>query len=60
MGAAMGVGWVQELVSRLTKMRITEFDTSVNQTIVENEIHFPFGQPIYVDAGHDVTIASSE
>lgn len=56
--AALGIGWVQELVSRLTKTRITEFKTSVNQTIVESEMHFPFGQPIYVDAAHDITMAS--
>ncbi|KAJ3567568.1 hypothetical protein NP233_g6284 [Leucocoprinus birnbaumii] len=57
-GAAMGIGWVQELVSRLTKTRITKFDTSVNETIVNSTMYFPFGQPIYVDATHDITIAS--
>lgn len=60
MGAAMGIGWVQELISRLTKTRITKFNTSVNKTVVESEMYFPFGQPIYVDATHDATIASSK
>ncbi|KXN83924.1 3-phytase A [Leucoagaricus sp. SymC.cos] len=57
-GAAMGIGWVQELVSRLTKARITEFKTSVNKTIVQNETRSNVEPPIYVDAAHDITIAS--
>lgn len=60
MGAALGIGWVEELVSRLTKTRIDKFDTSVNASIVTNGILFPFDQPIYVDNAHDVTMASSE
>ena len=40
--AAMGKGYVQELVSRLTKKRISEFDSSVNRSITSDEILFPF------------------
>ncbi|KAJ7141402.1 phosphoglycerate mutase-like protein [Mycena epipterygia] len=56
--SAMGIGWVQELVSRLTQTRITEFNTTVNGTIVSNPITFPFGQPIYVDATHDTVVSA--
>lgn len=60
MGAAMGIGYVQELVSRLTKTRLTEFNTSVNKTIVTNGTLFPLDQPIYVDAAHDITMAAGK
>jgi hypothetical protein len=57
--AAQGIGYVQELVSRLSQTRITEFNTAVNQTVVSSNITFPFNQPIYVDASHDTTITAS-
>ncbi|KAJ7253464.1 phosphoglycerate mutase-like protein [Mycena rebaudengoi] len=56
--AAQGIGYVQELVSRLTKTRITEFATTVNGTIVSSDVRFPLDQPIYVDATHDTVIAA--
>ncbi|KAJ7458169.1 histidine phosphatase superfamily [Mycena latifolia] len=48
----------QELVSRLTRTRIIEFDTTVNGSIVSSPVTFPFGQPIYVDATHDTVISA--
>lgn len=56
--AAQGIGWVQELVSRLTQKPITTFTSSVNQTIVSNNITFPLLQPIFVDATHDTVIST--
>ncbi|KAJ3552547.1 hypothetical protein NP233_g12855 [Leucocoprinus birnbaumii] len=56
--AALGKGWVQEMLSRLTKKRITTFDSSVNQTIVHNETLFPLKQPMYVDATHDTVMSA--
>ncbi|KAJ7486978.1 phosphoglycerate mutase-like protein [Mycena latifolia] len=56
--AAQGIGWVQELVSRLTQTRITEFASSVNQTIVSSNVTFPLSQPIFVDATHDTVISA--
>ncbi|KAJ6587368.1 histidine phosphatase superfamily [Mycena sp. CBHHK59/15] len=56
--SAMGIGWVQELVSRLTETRITKFDTSVNGTVVSSNVTFPFRQPIYVDATHDTVVSA--
>ncbi|KAJ6603264.1 phosphoglycerate mutase-like protein [Mycena vulgaris] len=56
--SAMGIGWVQELVSRLTQTRITDFDTTVNGSLVSSPVTFPFGQPIYVDATHDTVVSA--
>lgn len=56
--AARGVGYVQELVARLTKTPLTVFDTNLNGTLDGNPITFPLDQPIYADATHDVVIAS--
>ncbi|KAI0734596.1 histidine phosphatase superfamily [Fomitopsis betulina] len=55
--AAVGIGWVQELVSRLTKTPLTTFDTSTNGTLDSSNITFPLDQPIYVDASHDTVIS---
>ncbi|KAJ7181340.1 phosphoglycerate mutase-like protein [Mycena crocata] len=57
--SAQGIGYVQELVSRLTETRITDFTSTVNETIVSSNVTFPFGQPIYVEATHDATISES-
>ncbi|KAJ6595075.1 phosphoglycerate mutase-like protein [Mycena vulgaris] len=56
--SAQGIGYVQELVSRLTKTRITKFETTVNQTLVSSNVTFPLDQPIYVDATHDTVISA--
>ncbi|TFY63429.1 hypothetical protein EVJ58_g3259 [Rhodofomes roseus] len=56
--AAQGIGYVQELVARLTKTPLTTFDTSTNGTLDGSNITFPLNQPIYVDASHDTVIAS--
>ena len=55
-----GIGYVQELVSRLTKTTISNFDTSVNSTIVTNPTIFPLDQPIFVDASHDTIMTASQ
>ncbi|KAJ3865937.1 phosphoglycerate mutase-like protein [Lentinula novae-zelandiae] len=56
--SAQGIGWVHELVSRLTQTRIATFDSTVNETIVSSNITFPLNQPIYVDATHDTVISA--
>ncbi|KAJ6621036.1 histidine phosphatase superfamily [Mycena sp. CBHHK59/15] len=56
--AAQGIGWVQELVARLTQTRITEFASTVNGTIVDSHVTFPLDQPVYVDATHDTVISA--
>jgi len=60
MSAALGKGYVQELVSRLTKTRISEFNSSVNRNIVGDEVLFPLGQPLYVDVTHDTVMSSGK
>ncbi|KAF8167786.1 histidine phosphatase superfamily [Crassisporium funariophilum] len=56
--AAQGIGYVQELVSRLTQTRITEFKSSVNASLVTNPVTFPLDQPIFVDVSHDTVMST--
>jgi hypothetical protein len=52
--AALGIGYVQELISRLTQTPIPRSEiTSSNYTIVSNPTLFPLSQPIFVDVNHD-------
>ena len=59
-GSAQGIGYVQELLARLTQTPLTTFETTTNGTLDGNNITFPLNQPIYMDATHDTNIASSE
>ncbi|EIW82796.1 phosphoglycerate mutase-like protein [Coniophora puteana RWD-64-598 SS2] len=56
--AAMGLGWVQELVARLTETPITVWNSTTNSTLDNSNITFPLNQPIYVDATHDTVISN--
>lgn len=56
--AAQGLGYVQELVSRLTHTPINIWNSSTNSTLDSSNITFPLNQPIYVDATHDTVISS--
>ncbi|KAH8084590.1 putative phytase [Filobasidium floriforme] len=49
---AEGLGYAQELISRLTHTRLTEFNSTTNSTW-HDDIHFPLNDPIYVDFTHD-------
>lgn len=52
--AAVGKGYVQELLSRLTQTTIPDANTTTgNSTLDGNPVTFPLNQPIYVDATHD-------
>ncbi|TFK51909.1 phosphoglycerate mutase-like protein [Heliocybe sulcata] len=55
--AAAGLGWVAELVARLTETPITSPVGEVNTTLANNTT-FPLNQPIYVDATHDTVIST--
>lgn len=59
-GSAWGIGYVQELVARLTQTPLTVFDTTTNGTLDGNNVTFPLDQPIYMDATHDSIFASSK
>ncbi|RXW17979.1 hypothetical protein EST38_g7881 [Candolleomyces aberdarensis] len=50
-----GIGWIQELVSRLTKTPIEVHNTSTNSTL-HNPVTFPLGNSLYVDATHEVVV----
>ncbi|KAJ6452328.1 histidine phosphatase superfamily [Mycena vitilis] len=56
--AAQGIGWVQELVSRLTQTRMIESASTVNSTVVGSNVTFPLSQPIFADATHDTVIST--
>ncbi|KAL5514623.1 hypothetical protein ACEPAG_1939 [Sanghuangporus baumii] len=56
--AAVGIGYVQELVARLTQTPIAVHNTSTNATITDSNITFPLDQPIFVDASHDTDISA--
>ncbi|KAF5318138.1 hypothetical protein D9619_012221 [Psilocybe cf. subviscida] len=51
-----GIGWLQEMVARLTNTPIAVHNSSTNATLVDNPITFPFGQSLYVDATHEVVV----
>ncbi|KAJ7682173.1 phosphoglycerate mutase-like protein [Mycena polygramma] len=53
---SMGVGYVQELVARLTHTPIETHNSSTNATLDDNPVTFPLGQSLYVDATHEVVV----
>ncbi|KAG2078611.1 phosphoglycerate mutase-like protein [Suillus decipiens] len=55
--AAQGLGYVQELVSRLTHTPIDVWNSTTNSTLDSSNITFPLNQPIYVDATHDTVMS---
>ena len=58
--SAQGIGYVQELVSRLTHTPIETHNSSTNATLDDNPITFPLGQSLYVDATHEVVVLNSQ
>ncbi|KAI5451363.1 hypothetical protein NCC49_001672 [Naganishia albida] len=53
---ASGIGYVQELVSRLTHTRIEEHNSTTNSSF-HNDLQFPLNDALYVDFTHDTTFA---
>ncbi|KDQ12413.1 hypothetical protein BOTBODRAFT_634205 [Botryobasidium botryosum FD-172 SS1] len=51
-----GIGYVQELVSRLTHTPIKTHSTTTNGTLNDDPITFPLNNALYVDATHEVVI----
>ncbi|KAG8886734.1 hypothetical protein FRB98_001035 [Tulasnella sp. 332] len=51
-----GIGYIQELVARLTHTPIQTHNSSTNATLNDNPITFPLHQPLYVDATHEVVV----
>lgn len=52
LGPTQGVGFVNELVARLTEKPVVDH-TSVNRTLDTNPKTFPLGRNLYADFGHD-------
>jgi histidine phosphatase superfamily protein (branch 2) len=57
---ALGVGYIQEMVARLTHTPIEMHNSSTNSTLDDNPITFPLDHNLYVDATHEVVILNSE
>ncbi|KAJ8699287.1 hypothetical protein PTI98_002418 [Pleurotus ostreatus] len=51
-----GIGYIQELIARLTHTPIATHNSSTNSTLNDNPITFPLGQSLYVDATHEVVV----
>jgi len=52
LGPTQGVGWVNELLARLTE-RPVEDNTSTNRTLDGSDEYFPLGRGLYADFSHD-------
>ncbi|KAM0755559.1 phosphoglycerate mutase-like protein [Meredithblackwellia eburnea MCA 4105] len=55
--AAVGLGWVQEWIARVTKTPIETFNSTTNATLHTPD-YFPLDQRVYVDATHDTIISA--
>ena len=55
-----GIGYIQEMVARLTHTPIEVHNSSTNSTLDDNPITFPLGQSLYVDATHEVVVLNSQ
>ncbi|KAI9757524.1 MAG: hypothetical protein M4579_003437 [Chaenotheca gracillima] len=57
-GRAVGVGYVEELVSRLQNQLPNTTDTQANATLDGSTSTFPLNQSLYLDFSHDTNIYS--
>ncbi|KAF3939214.1 hypothetical protein ABW19_dt0207978 [Dactylella cylindrospora] len=55
LGPAQGIGFVNELIARLTKSIVND-TTSTNHTLDSNPATFPVDKDIYLDFSHDNTM----
>ncbi|KAG9021400.1 hypothetical protein FS837_007301, partial [Tulasnella sp. UAMH 9824] len=51
-----GIGYLQEIVARLTHTPIPSYNSMTNSTLDANPITFPLNQALYVDATHEVVV----
>ncbi|KAL3427333.1 histidine acid phosphatase [Phlyctema vagabunda] len=58
-GRAQGIGYVQELLARLTGSYINSSSSSVNSTLDSNPDTWPLNQKFYLDFSHDDIIISA-
>ncbi|KAL1966445.1 hypothetical protein VTN77DRAFT_4587 [Rasamsonia byssochlamydoides] len=57
LGPAQGVGFVNELIARMTHTAVQDH-TTVNQTLDSNSTTFPLNATLYADFSHDNTMTS--
>ena len=57
---ALGIGYIQEMVARLTHTPIERHNSSTNSTLDDNPITFPLDHNLYVDATHEVVVLHGE
>ncbi|KAM0354064.1 hypothetical protein ACHAPU_001099 [Fusarium lateritium] len=57
MGPTQGVGYVNELISRLTRKPVNDH-TTTNSTVDSNPAMFPLDRALYADFSHDNTMVS--
>ncbi|KAL8690821.1 MAG: hypothetical protein Q9218_003817, partial [Villophora microphyllina] len=57
LGPTQGVGYVNELIARMTGKKVNDH-TTVNHTIDDSNEVFPLGNPLYVDVSHDNDMTS--
>ena len=55
-----GIGYVQEMLARLTHTPIAVHNSSTNATLNDSPITFPLDHPLYVDATHEVVVLNSK
>ncbi|KAJ3175865.1 hypothetical protein HDU87_005693 [Geranomyces variabilis] len=58
LGRAWGVGWVNELIARLTDSPVVDH-TSTNTTMDADPATFPLGRSVYLDFAHDTQLNSA-
>ncbi|THH30874.1 hypothetical protein EUX98_g3307 [Antrodiella citrinella] len=51
-----GIGYVQEMLARLTQTPIAVHNSSTNATLNDNPVTFPLDHNLYVDATHEVVV----
>lgn len=54
-----GIGYIQEMVARLTQTPIATHNSSTNATLDDDPITFPLNHNLYVDATHEVVVLNS-
>ncbi|KDQ13677.1 hypothetical protein BOTBODRAFT_175390 [Botryobasidium botryosum FD-172 SS1] len=57
LGPIQGVGYVNELIARLTGNPVSD-GTNTNRTLTSDPTTFPFDRPLYADFSHDSEIAA--
>lgn len=51
-----GIGYIQEMLARLTQTPIQVHNSSTNSTLDDDERTFPLDHALYVDATHEVVV----